>query len=44
MKKKNTAPLIYKIDKLVSEIGYKPANNLVSSVNEILEFCDSEFN
>jgi len=41
---KNTAPLIYKIDKLVNEIGYKPANNLVSSVNEILEFCDSEFN
>jgi NAD(P)-dependent dehydrogenase (short-subunit alcohol dehydrogenase family) len=41
---KNTAPLIYKIDKLVNEIGYEPANNLVSSVNEILEFCDSEFN
>ena len=36
--------LEYKVDKLTTEMGYTTNNNLESSVDEVLRFCNAEFN
>ena len=36
--------LEYKVNKLTTEMGYTTNNNLESSVDEVLRFCNAEFN
>jgi nucleoside-diphosphate-sugar epimerase len=35
--------LRYKVDKLAGEMGYVTNNNLESSIDEVLRFCNTEF-